>query len=100
MRAKLALLGPALILTSLLAWSAQEPPPPPPAPPATGAPGQVPPGSGTGSEVTLELKRNQRPLIRLAFPAFRSTAPLSPAEAATAGREIEATVRQDLIFSG
>ncbi|HZF10121.1 MAG TPA: Tol-Pal system beta propeller repeat protein TolB [Thermoanaerobaculia bacterium] len=104
MRAKLApivtIFAPALTLISLLAWSAQVPPaPPPPVAAGTEAP-PAPPGSGAGSEVTLELKRNQRPLIRLAFPAFHGTATLAPAEAATAGREIEATVRQDLIFSG
>lgn len=50
-------------------------------------------------EVTLELRRGQRPLIRLAFPAFRGGQGLS-GPAATAARELEATVRQDLAASG
>jgi TolB protein len=96
MRAKLTWLATAALLLAFVlsfgarasrgAQGAQQPPAP------------APPGGG--SEVTLELKRNQRPLIRLAFPAFRDTRTLSPAEAGTAAREIEETVRQDLIFSG
>jgi TolB protein len=99
MRAKFALLTAAVLLLALvLTLHAQEAPPPAdPNPAGAATPG---PASGAaGSEVTLELKRNQRALIRLAFPAFRGIQGLAAAEA-TAAREIEATVRQDLIFSG
>jgi TolB protein len=60
---------------------------------------QAQPPNPNDSQVTLELRRGQRPLIRLAFPAFRGTEALS-GPAAGAAREIEATVRQDLQLSG
>lgn len=49
-------------------------------------------------EVTLELRRGQRPLIRLAMPAFRLAG--VSGETAEAARELEATVRADLEASG
>src|SRR5262249_43260678 len=66
--------------------------PPPAAPPASPAPGAQPPA------VTLELRRNQRPLIRLAIPAFAGL-PALPGESGAAGREVDETVRRDLDLS-
>jgi TolB protein len=62
-------------------------------PPAT------PPPPTQNDQVTLELTRGQRALIKLAFPALRGTAALS-GPAAAAARELEQTVRQDLQLSG
>lgn len=81
------LLLPLLVLQS----HAQEPVAP--APPPTAAP---PASSGSVSgrdEVTLELRRNQRPLIKLAMPTFQGGA------AASAAQGLEATVRRDLDYS-
>lgn len=72
---------------STAALGAQAPPAPSADPPA------APP-----SEVTLVLERNQRPLLRLAFPGFQGVSAL-PADAQTAARELEATLRNDLIES-
>ena len=100
MRAKLAIVPTLLLLAfGLTSLRSQEPQPTAPGAPPAGSAAPAPQGGGRG-DVTLELKPNQRALIRLAFPAFRGARPLSPAEAAAAGREIEETVRQDLIFSG
>src|SRR5436305_5329652 len=80
-----------VVLAAALAYAAgraQEPPPPPPAAPAPTQPGNV----------TLELRRNQRPLIRLAVPAFAGL-PALPGETAAAGREVDETVRRDLELS-
>jgi TolB protein len=67
---------------------------PPPAPPSA-----QPPQPKPEDQVTLELRRGQRPKIRLAFPAFRLAPGLAGA-AAEAARDLEATVRQDLQLSG
>ncbi|HEX2642351.1 MAG TPA: Tol-Pal system beta propeller repeat protein TolB [Thermoanaerobaculia bacterium] len=68
----------------------------PPAAPTQ--PEAAPPGSQS-DQVTLELRRNQRPLIRLAFPSFRGTNTLGGG-GTQAARELEETVRQDLTNSG
>ncbi len=67
---------------------AQEPPPVQDTPPP-----------GTDPNVTLELNRGQRPPMKLAIPPFRGMQALSGG-AATAGREMEQTIRQDLQNSG
>lgn len=72
-----------LCFGSAAAFAAQEPPP-------VAAEPAAPP-----SEVTLVLERNQRPLLRLAFPAFQGLAALPP-EAREAARELQATLRNDL----
>lgn len=80
-----------VLLAAALAYAAgfaqEQPPPPPPA----AAPTQ--PGN-----VTLELRRNQRPLIRLAIPAMTGL-PALPGGTAAAGREVDETVRKDLDLS-
>lgn len=73
---------------------------------APAAPTAAPPTAGPQKEaqaqsqgqVTLELQRNQRPLMRMAIPAFHR-GPLF-GEAAQAGSELEEVVRQDLQASG
>jgi TolB protein len=80
----------ALVLAASLPHIGADPQePPPPAP----APEQQP------DDVTLELRRDQAQQLRLAMPAFRLTPGMSR-EAVRAARELEATVRQDLTFSG
>lgn len=75
------------LLYSPFALAAQAPSSAPPAAPAVTPP---------PSEVTLVLERNQRPLLRLAFPAFQGVGPL-PADARESARELEATLRNDLL---
>ncbi|MDP9120182.1 MAG: hypothetical protein M3O15_02255, partial [Acidobacteriota bacterium] len=74
----------------------------PPPPPAAGAPAerQAPPGAAPKSEghVTIEIGRGQRPLIRLAVPAFHTGA--LPGAAGAAARELEETLYNDLDVSG
>jgi TolB protein len=70
----LALAALALLFTLVFQGLAQEPAP------------QAPPPAQQ-EEVTLELRRNQRPLIRLAIPAFRGGSGLGAA--AGAGRDLE-----------
>jgi TolB protein len=66
-------------------------PPAVPAPPEATAPAQP-------DQVTLEMRRGQRPKMRLAIPAFR---PVSlPPQAAGPARENEQVVRADLEQSG
>jgi hypothetical protein len=48
--------------------------------------------------VTLEIRRGQRPKIKLAIPAFRAIS--LPSEATAAAKENEAVVRADLDLSG
>ncbi|MFY9826883.1 MAG: Tol-Pal system beta propeller repeat protein TolB [Thermoanaerobaculia bacterium] len=79
---------------ALVLAAAQQPPAPTPSPAA--APGGQQPGQP--SHVTLVLPGNgQQRKIKIAFPAFRGQ--LGGA-AATAGRELEDTVRRDLDNSG
>ena len=80
-------------LSADAADTAQETPPPPQPTEEPVAQPQQP------SDVTLELRRGQAQQIRLAFPSFR-IAPGTPPQAASAAREIESTVRQDLALSG
>jgi TolB protein len=86
-RPLLALSATALTATLSLAAAQQ-------APPATSAP---PPAQQPPSDITLVLQGNQRPLMRLAFPALDASA-LSGA-AGTAARELETTLRADLLDS-
>jgi TolB protein len=61
------------------------------------APPPAPPPAGTQPDITLVLQGNQRPLLRLAFPALDARA-LAGA-AATAAGELESTLRADLADS-
>lgn len=68
-------------------------------PPAQGEP-EPPPGEEAqagqpSTDVTLELRPGQAPLLRLAFPALEHPSPLG-GEAAEAARELEETLRADL----
>src|SRR6185295_3987094 len=73
---------------------APAPQPPPAQPPGTE------PAPPPKPNVTLILDRGpQRAQIRLAFPAFRTAAPLG-GDATRALQELESTVRQDLAYSG
>jgi TolB protein len=80
-----------LALLSAGAASAQAPPATPPAPPPAAAPAAPAPRQ----DLTLILNGAQRPLLKLAFPALSGIATLS-APAASAAREIEQTLRDDL----
>jgi TolB protein len=78
----------ALPAALTLAAAQQSPPAPPPAPPAAAQP---------PSDITLVLQGNQRPLLRLAFPALDTSAVAGGA--AGAARDLEATLRADLLDS-
>ena len=80
--------APLLLLLgfALLPRGAAQQPPQEPQPPAAGQP----PGSQSPDEVTLELRRGQRPLIKLAIPAFRGGERLA-GPAAAAARDLEAS---------
>jgi TolB protein len=71
----------AALAVTLLAQAPVEPPPAPP--PAAG-----------GQDLVLVLEGQQRPLLRLAFPAFAAVGLSAPA--AAAARELEETLRADL----
>ncbi len=101
---KLAAALTGLVLVSALAVSkslAQAPAPPsqsaqsaPQSPP----PAAQPAGGAQPDQVTLELSRNQQQRFKLAIPAFKGTG--LAGESATAGGDLEATVRRDLELSG
>lgn len=84
----------ALLAGSLLPFlfAEQQPPSPP-----TATPAQEEQARQRGN-VTLELGRNQKPLMRLAIPSFRRGGLFG--EAAVGAGELEETVRQDLLISG
>jgi hypothetical protein len=79
-----------LALLSSGAASAQAPATPPTPPPAA-----APAAPAPRQDLTLILNGAQRPLLKLAFPALSGIATLS-APAASAAREIEQTLRDDL----
>jgi TolB protein len=95
----LTLAAAVVLLFALVFQGRAQQSPPPPSPPQAGERDQTPPAAGERDEVTLELRRNQRPLIRLAIPAFRGTQSLGGA-AGAAARDLEQTVRRDLEVSG
>lgn len=67
-----------------------------------GVPGlaQVDPeGQAPGEDIVITVDKNQRPKVRLAFPAARKPLGVSP-QMASAAAEIEATLRSDLRLSG
>ncbi len=84
--ALLLVLAAALALAAGLAQAPQEPP------------AAAPPPAANQTNVTLELRRNQRPLIRLAIPAL-SGLPALTADSGSAGREVDETLRRDLDLS-
>jgi TolB protein len=91
----------ALLLATLAAGAAlagAAPGPAPAAPPAAQEPPQQQPPEESQGDVTLVLEGRQRPLIRLAFPEIEGHDRLAGA-AAAAGRELDATLRNDLEVS-
>lgn len=86
-----------LLLGLMLPLTFAQQPPAAPEPPAQ-QPTAQPPAQQPG-EVTLELRRGQRPLMRIAFPPFRGSGQFA-GESARAARELEDTVRRDLELSG
>ncbi|HSK76153.1 MAG TPA: Tol-Pal system beta propeller repeat protein TolB [Thermoanaerobaculia bacterium] len=87
-------LASCLLLLGVALTAAQ---PPAPAPQDPQAPPQQP--LEQQPEVTLELNRGQRALMKVAFPSFRGSGQFV-GESARAARELEDTVRQDLEVSG
>jgi TolB protein len=88
----LLLLGLVLAPSSAQPPASPEPDPGPAAAAAAAAATQPP----QDDQVTLELNRGPRQLIKIAFPAFRGRL----AGGAQAARELEGTVRRDLELSG
>jgi TolB protein len=85
-----------LLVAALL--TAQPSASPPPAAPTPSGPAGATGGVGPTGEVNLELRRGQRPKIKIALPAYTATG-LS-GDFVASGRELEDTVHADLDFSG